>query len=53
MLKLCLHLALQAGKMLEAVISLATPKIMTWSQYAQAATTIVGRKVRPCVFAFV
>jgi hypothetical protein len=30
--------------MLQAVIAAATPKIMTWSQYAAAAFTIVGRK---------
>jgi hypothetical protein len=36
---------IQAGKMLEAVISAATPKIMTWGQYAEAATNIIGRKV--------
>lgn len=35
----------QAGKMLEAVISAATPKIMTWGQYAEATVNIMGRKV--------
>jgi 3-ketoacyl-CoA synthase len=35
---------LQAGKMLERVIAAATPKIMTWGQYAEAAVNIVGRK---------
>jgi hypothetical protein len=33
----------QAGKMLEAVIGAATPKIMTWGQYAAAGVTIAGR----------
>jgi hypothetical protein len=30
--------------MLQAVIAAATPKIMTWGQYVEAAVTIVGRK---------
>jgi 3-ketoacyl-CoA synthase len=35
----------QAGKMLQAVIAAATPKIMTWGQYAEAAVNIFGRKM--------
>jgi 3-ketoacyl-CoA synthase len=35
----------QAGQMLEQVIAAATPKIMTWGQYAEAAVTIAGRKL--------
>ncbi|KAI8468058.1 MAG: FAE1/Type III polyketide synthase-like protein-domain-containing protein [Monoraphidium minutum] len=35
----------QAGKMLEAVIAKATPKILTWRQYATAAVNIIGRKL--------
>ncbi|GBF90650.1 hypothetical protein Rsub_03222 [Raphidocelis subcapitata] len=35
---------IQAGAMLERVISAATPKIMTWGQYAEAAVNVVGRK---------
>ena len=33
------------NQMLEAVISRATPKILTWPQYAAAAGNIFGRKV--------
>ncbi|GBF90415.1 hypothetical protein Rsub_03411 [Raphidocelis subcapitata] len=36
---------IQAGKMLQAVIAAATPKIMTWGQYAEAAVNIFGRKM--------
>jgi len=35
----------QAGIMLEAVIKLITPKIMTWSQYAEAAYFMYNKKV--------
>ena len=34
----------QAGKMLEAVIKAVTPKIMTWSQWLQAASVVFQRK---------
>lgn len=36
---------LQAGIMLEAVIKAITPKIMTWSQYAEAAYFMYQKKV--------
>jgi hypothetical protein len=36
---------LQAGIMLEAVIKAITPKIMTWSQYAEAAWFMYQKKV--------
>lgn len=44
----------QAGKMLEAVIRAVTPKIMTWTQYAEAAYWMfekkaLGKKVRQYV----
>lgn len=35
----------QAGIMLEAVIKAITPKIMTWSQYAEAAYFMYNKKV--------
>jgi 3-ketoacyl-CoA synthase len=35
----------EAGKMLQAVIAKVTPKILTWSQYAEAAYFMFGKKV--------
>ena len=34
----------EAGRMLQAVIAKVTPRIMTWAQYAEAATYVIGNK---------